>query len=64
MQKNVISAGLIIGATTFSQGLARTVSSCAQPLVKTAVAANPLLQVAGLAIIAASLAYAVYKFLL
>ena len=62
MQKGVITAGLTGGAMTFKLGLGRMVSSCAQPLVKTVVAANPALQVLGIAIVLATLIYTGYKY--
>lgn len=60
--KNIVATGLTAGATTFGLGLSRTVSSCAQPLVKTVVAANPVLQIIGVALVVASLAYAWHRF--
>jgi len=63
IHKNAILSGIIVGATTFSQGIARSVSSCANPSVKTYVAGNPILQIVGAAIIVTSLIYAGYRFL-
>lgn len=60
--KQIATTGIVAGVVTFNLGLARTVSSCAQPLVKTFVAANPVLQVIGVALVVASLAYAWNKF--
>lgn len=63
MHKNVIISGILVGATTFFQGLARAVGSCANPSVKTYLAANPILQIAGVTIIVATLIYAGYRFI-
>ncbi len=59
---NNVGLGLGAGAMALYSGIARTVSSCAKPLVQTFVPANPFLQFVGVAIIATTLIYAAYKY--
>ena len=59
--RNDVFTGLLIGASTFYSGLARTVASCAQPAVKTLVPANPLMQFVGAAIVVGTLIYMGYQ---